>query len=99
MIRLQYSKFLLVFLDYRLDNDLWIALQDYQHADWKNLVQLWKFFNLHIIQVINFVDRTKLDNYWCDFEGNRVTLREMIVGYLEHLHLHIDEIHVLMKAK
>jgi hypothetical protein len=99
MIRLQYSKLLLVFPGYRLDNDLWIALQDYQHADWKNLVQLWKFFNLHIIQVINSVDRTKLDNYWCDFEGNRVTFREMIVGCLEHLHLHIDEIHVLMKSK
>lgn len=92
MVRLQYSKDLLFFPDYRQDNDLWIALQDYQNADWENLIQLWKFYNLHIIQVITSVDLTKLDSYWCDFEGTKVTLKEMIEGYLDHLHLHINEI-------
>lgn len=96
MVRLQYCKDLLFFPDYRQDNDLWIALQDYQHADWHGLVMLWKFFNLHIIQVIRAVDMSKLDSYWCDFEGTKVTLEEMIEGYLEHLHLHINEIHELM---
>lgn len=43
MVRLQYSKDLLFFPDYRQDNDLWIALQDYQNEDWNNLIQLWKF--------------------------------------------------------
>ena len=92
MVRLQYSKDLLFFPDYRQDNDLWIALQDYQNADWENLIQLWKFFNLHIIQVIKSVDLTKLDSFWCDFEGTKVTLKEMIEGYLDHLYLHINEI-------
>ena len=79
-------------------NNLWIALQDYQNEDWNNLIQLWKFFNLHIIQIIKSVDQTKLDNYWCDFEGTKVTLQDMIEGYLSHLHLHIHEIHELMNA-
>ena len=92
MVRLQYCKDLLFFPDYRQDNDLWIALQDYQNADWENLIQLWKFFNLHIIQVINSVDLSKLDSYWCDFERTKFTLKEMIDGYLDHLHLHIREI-------
>ena len=96
MIRLQYSKDLLFFPDYRQDNDLWIALQDYQHTGWNNLIQLWKFFNLHIIQVIKSADQTKLDSYWCDFEGTKVTLKEMIEGYLDHLNLHIQEIHELI---
>ncbi|MDR0894069.1 MAG: DinB family protein [Prevotellaceae bacterium] len=95
MVRLQYSKNLLFFPDYRQDNDLWISLQDYQNADWCNLIQLWKFYNLHIIQVIHSVDMTKLDSYWCDFEGTKVTLQEMIEGYLEHLHLHMEEIREL----
>ena len=98
MIRLQYSKHTLFFPDYRQDNDLWIALQDYQNEDWNNLIQQWKFFNLHIIQVIKSVDQTKLDSYWCDFEGTKVTLQDMIEGYLSHLHLHIHEIHELMNA-
>ena len=96
MVRLQYCKDLLVFPDYRQDNDLWIALQDYQHADWHDLVQLWIYSNLHIIQVIKTVDQTRLDSYWCDFEGNKVTLNEMIDGYLDHLNLHVNEIHELI---
>ena len=96
MVRLQYSKDLLFFPDYRQDNDLWIALQDYQHTDWSNLIQLWKFYNLHIIQVIQSVDKSKLDSYWCDFEGTTVTLKDMIEGYLDHLLLHVGEIHELM---
>lgn len=63
MVRLQYSKDLLFFPDYRQDNDLWIALQDYQNADWTTLIQLWKFYNLHIIQIIHSVDGTKLGSY------------------------------------
>lgn len=98
MIRLQYCKDLLFFPDYRQDNDLWIALQDYQNADWSNLIQLWKFFNLHIIQVIKSVDQTKLGSYWCDFEGTKVTLQDIIEGYLDHLHLHINEIHELINS-
>ena len=98
MVRLQYSKDLLFFPDYRQDNDLWIALQDYQNADWANLIQLFNFYNLHIIHVIHSVDVTKLDNYWCDFEGTKVTLKEMIEGYLDHLHLHMKEIHELTES-
>jgi DinB superfamily len=95
MIRLQYNP-TLTFPDYRQDNDLWIALQNFQTEDWNNLIQLWKYFNLHMVQVIKSVDRSKLDNYWTDFEGNRVTLREMIEGYLWHINLHLNEIQELI---
>ncbi|WP_024993139.1 hypothetical protein [Phocaeicola paurosaccharolyticus] len=98
MVRLQYSQYLLVFPDYRQDNDLWIALQDYQDEDWQNLISLWKYFNLHMIHLIQSVDNSKLDSYWCDFEGTKVTLQEMIEGYLDHLQLHINEIHELIGA-
>jgi hypothetical protein len=97
MVRLQYNENL-TFPDYRQDNDLWIALQNYQNADRENLVQLWKFYNLHIIQVIKSTDPAKLNNYWYDFEGTKVTLRDMINGYLDHLHLHINEIHETAKS-
>lgn len=98
MVRLQYSQYLLVFPDYRQDNDLWIALQDYQDEDWQNLISLWKYFNPHMIHLIQSVDNSKLDSYWCDFEGTKVTLQEMIEGYLDHLQLHINEIHELIGA-
>ena len=95
MVRLQYNE-QLVFPDYTQDNDRWIALQDYQHADWKNLIQLWKSFNLHLAQVIRSVNPETLNNYWTDYEGAKVTLRQMIEGYTWHLNLHIGDIHELI---
>ena len=70
MVRLQYNKEL-VFPDYRQDNDLWITIQNYQESNWNNLIQLWKFYNLHIIQIISQVDFLALKNSWTDFEGNK----------------------------
>jgi len=96
MIRLQYNDNL-VFPDYTQDNDRWIAIQDYQHADWKNLVILWKSFNLHIIHLIEVVDKSKLNNYWTDCEGAKVTLEEMIKGYPWHLTLHMNDIKELIQ--
>ncbi|PLB85289.1 hypothetical protein C0T31_11670 [Dysgonamonadaceae bacterium] len=95
MIRLQYNSDL-IFPDYRQDNDLWIALQDFQNEDWNILIQLWKYFNLHMIQVIKSVDQSKLDNYWHDFEGTKVTLKQMIEDYLCHIDLHLNEIQELI---
>ena len=95
LIRLQYNPEL-IFPDYRQDNDLWIALEDFQNEDWNNLVQFWKYFNLHMIQVIKSVDQSKLENYWHDFEGTKVTLQQMIDGYLWHIDLHLNEIQELI---
>lgn len=108
MVRLQYAPRcghsmpntqmgMLVFPDYTQDNDLWLQLQDYQHEDWDTLLSLWKYYNLHICQVIRSVDESKLHNYWLDYEGNRVTLHDMITGYTNHLNLHLGQIHELMQ--
>lgn len=95
MVRLQYNE-KLNFPDYQQDNDLWIELQDYQNADWNIIIQLWKYYNLHMIHVINSVDHSKLNNSWQSFEDNTVTLRQMIDGYLGHIELHFNEIQELI---
>jgi len=95
MVRLQYNN-KLDFPDYQQHNDLWISLQDYQNEDWSTIIQLWKYYNLHMIQVIKSVDQTKLDNSWKSFEDITVTLREMIEGYLGHIELHFNEIQELI---
>lgn len=108
MVRLQYAPRcghsmpntemgMLIFPDYTQDNDLWLRLQDYQHEDWDVLLSLWRCYNLHICQIIRSVDETKLNNYWLDYEGNRVTLQDMILGYTNHLNLHIGQIHEIIK--
>lgn len=98
MVRSQYNPEL-IFPDYTQSNDLWIAIQNYQESDWTNLVSFWKCYNLHIIQIIENVDVSKLNNTWTDFEGNVVTLQEMLNGYLEHLKLHMSEIEELINRE
>ena len=86
---------MLVFPDYTQDNDLWLQLQDYQHEDWQTLVQLLQYYNRHICHLIRAIDTTKRANYWLDYEGNRVTLDDMVQGYLAHLQLHFQQIREL----
>src|SRR5665647_433627 len=91
MVRLQYNTEL-TFPDYTQNNDTWIAIQNYQNADWSNLIQFWKFYNLHMIYLIDNINPLSLDHTWHDFEGNEVTLSQMIEGYLFHFKLHLNEI-------
>jgi hypothetical protein len=71
-------------------------LQDYQNADWDIIIQLWKYYNLHMIQVIKSVDQSKLNNSWQSFEDITVTLQQMIEGYIGHIDLHFNEIQELI---
>jgi hypothetical protein len=96
-VRLQYNREL-IFPDYTKDNDTWIAIQNYQDEKWENLVELWKYFNLHLIHVMINVDTDKLENIWYDGSIIPVSLNNMITGYLEHFRLHLDEIQELIDS-
>lgn len=90
---------MLVFPDYTQDNDLWIFLQDYRNYPWEELVTLWRCTNLHIAHIIDALDQSRLDNYWIDYQGNKCTLKDMSSGYLEHLKLHVGQIHELVELR
>ena len=98
MVRLQYNEELL-FPDYTRQNDLWIAIQHYSEAPWKELRALWKYYNLHLARIISSIDPAKAENYWPDSEGEKITLGYMAEIYLYHLKLHIDQIHELAEKK
>lgn len=97
IIHLQYQPSPLIFPDYANmgNNDRWIAIQDYQSEHWSDLVRLWKYSNLHLVHVIRKVNPDKLDNVWITALDERVTLKEMILDYLSHIRLHLDEINQL----
>ncbi|HEY5591154.1 MAG TPA: DinB family protein [Paludibacter sp.] len=101
IVHLQYQIIPLVFPDYANlgNNDRWIAIQNYQDENWTDLVQLWKFTNLHIVHVINNVNPVKLDNTWLSALNEEVSLRNMIVSYLSHFELHLREIETLINQK
>ena len=94
MVHLQYRESPLHVPNYAThgNNDRWIDIQDYESSDWNNLVNLWKYANLHITHVIRNVDPSKLDKQWLYDENTLISLREGIVDYLRHFKLHLDEI-------
>ncbi|WP_295938234.1 DinB family protein [uncultured Alistipes sp.] len=100
IVHLQYGQNPLVFPNYATNgnNDRWIAIQNYQQEDWSQLVQLWKYSNLHIAYVMDQVDANKLDRVWTAAPGQEVSLKEMIRDYPRHLQLHIEEVYGLCRS-
>lgn len=98
IIHLQYRENPCSFPNYATNgnNDRWIAIQDFQHEDWQNLVSIWKYINLHLVHVIRSVDQEKLGNQWQSSETKLISLRENIEGYLPHFELHLGEMEELM---
>lgn len=98
IIHLQYQVSPLIFPDYANlgNNDRWIAIQNYQDEKWQDLVQLWKYSNIHIVHVINNVNIEKLDNEWITALNETVLLKSMIIDYLRHFKLHLSEIDELI---
>ena len=98
IVHLQYESNPLIFPDYAAlgNNDKWISIQNYQDENWDNLIQLWKYSNLHIIHVINHIDTDKLENIWISALNEEISLKKMTEGYLPHLKLHIGEIEELL---
>ena len=99
IIHLQYQDSPLDFPNYASNgnNDRWISIQNYQTEDWHDLVQLWKYSNLHIAHVIQNVDHAALAHEWLADKDKKITLEEMIVDYLRHFKLHIKEIKALIE--
>jgi hypothetical protein len=101
IVYLQYQSSPLIFPNYAThgNNDRWIAIQNYQDEDWKNMIQLWKYSNLHIVYVIQNVDPAKLDNQWYYSEDMLISLKDGIIDYLRHFKLHLNEINELINKK
>ena len=101
IVHLQYQPSPLIYPDYANlgNNDRWISIQKYQTEKWLDLVQLWKYSNIHIVHVINNVNLDKLNNEWISALGKNVSLKAMIIDYLRHFKLHLSEIDELINQK
>lgn len=98
VVHLQYRESPLEFPNYASygNNDKWIAIQNYEKENWHNLVQLWKYSNLHFAHIIGKINPEKLKNQWMADTGKFISLEEMVIDYKRHLNLHIIEIEELL---
>ena len=97
LVHLQYRELPLRFPNYATygNNERWIAIQNYQDENWENLVQHWKFSNLHFAHIIQNINSEMLQNQWISDVGEKITLKKMVEGYIPHFKLHLDEIEEL----
>lgn len=101
VVHLQYQESPFSFPNYATfgNNDRWIEIQDFQHEDWYNMIQLWKYSLLHLCHVINNLNDDKLENEWISGPEKNITLRTMILDFPRHLKLHLNEINDLIYHK
>lgn len=78
------------------NNDRWIAIQNYQEEDWRELVGLWASVHLHLVHLVKQVDESKLNQYWLSALHEKISLREMILDFPRHFKLHLNEISALI---
>ncbi len=82
------------------DQDAWVEFQGYRQAPWRELVELWRGYNLHLARVIERIPpevaaglrpRHNLDRIaWRTVSASEpVTLEFFLRDYVEHLRHHL----------
>ena len=90
-VRLQLADGLF-FPDYSQDNEAWVSIQGYQEASWDDLLDLWRYFNLHLARVIRTVNEKCIDHIWVVNEDRSITLGELMIDYPRHLKDHLQQV-------
>ncbi len=99
-VRAQFTEGL-VFDGY--EQERWVETQRYQDEPWRELVQLWQFYNRHIMHIIDVTpgeQRTRLrakhnlHKIASDLlkEDEPVTLEWFMRDYLDHMKKHLNQI-------
>jgi hypothetical protein len=96
----------LVFDGYGQDD--WVAAQHYQDADFKELLALWRGYNLHLARVMELMPAAERKKSYIRHNFDQVAFRPMPAGtpatldwfmedYVEHLKHHLKQIDSLLR--
>lgn len=78
------------FVGYKQDD--WVALQQYNTANWSDLLETWIGYNRQIAHIIATVDPSVL-GYTISIEGvGPFTLQFIMTDYAEHLKHHLKQV-------
>jgi hypothetical protein len=78
------------FVGYR--QNFWVDSQNYNAADWNDLIIFWRFFNLHLAHIIENVKPKFLANEITIENAGTFTLEFIMKDYVEHLKHHLNQI-------
>jgi hypothetical protein len=78
----------LIFPGYGKDNSKWLEIEKYNELNFSDIILLWKQYNVLIGNIIKEVDGSKLENYWIKSDGEKITLKDLMIDYVRHLKDH-----------
>jgi hypothetical protein len=70
----------------------WVRIQNYQEADWANMVALWSAYNRHLSHLIERIPPESLPAPCNIGEAEPATLEFVITDYLRHLRHHLAQL-------
>ena len=85
------------------EQEKWVDFHNYQNTPWKDLLELWRAYNLHIARVmentpddIRAAPRAKHNLYVTALysvpENEPATLEYFMLDYIKHLEQHLEQI-------
>jgi hypothetical protein len=85
------------------DQDGWVKTNHYQEADWPQLVDLWRLYNLHLAHLMARADKDKMSTpctlhtlqeiaFKAVPQSEPVTLEYLMQDYVAHLKHHLNQI-------
>ena len=95
----------LVFDGYEQDD--WVSAQGYQNADFRQLIDLWRGYNLHLARVMELTPAAAREKTYIKHNFDQVAFRPMPAGspatldwfmedYVEHFKHHLKQIDALL---
>ena len=72
--------------------NVWVDVQNYNGAIWRDLIDFWRAYNLHLSSIIETVSPSLLANTITIEDGGTFSLRFMMEDYVEHLKHHLNQI-------
>jgi hypothetical protein len=73
------------------EQEHWVAVQDYQHSEWDDLIVLWRAYNRHLAQVIDRIPEPKRGVPVTVGSYETVTLGFLVYDYVRHLRHHLAQ--------
>jgi hypothetical protein len=70
----------------------WVRCQSYNDAQWNDLIELWRRYNLHLAHVIRHVPAEALSVRCIIGDYEPMTLQFLIEDYVVHLKHHLAKI-------
>lgn len=88
IVRAQYEEAPIIFYNRKQ----WIDIQQYNSADSYDLIQLWKWYNKHLLHIIKNISFQNLEKKIWARSNNTYNLKLLINQYIEHMEKDLKQI-------